>query len=73
MANSVDSDQTPQSAASDLGLHCFLRPVFPYTYGWYGKSNFIPADVSRNYQALIDRVLRVWTLFDRVFNSAEIV
>ena len=27
MANSVDPDQTPCSAASDLGLHCLLRPV----------------------------------------------
>ena len=27
MANRVDSDQTPQNAASDLGLHCLLRPV----------------------------------------------
>ena len=27
MANSVDPDQMPRSAASDLGLHCLLRPV----------------------------------------------
>ena len=26
-ANSADPDQTPRSAASDLGLHCLLRPV----------------------------------------------
>ena len=32
MANSVDPDQTSRSAASDLGLHCFLMPVFPKTY-----------------------------------------
>ena len=25
VANSVDPDQTPRSAASDLGLHCLLR------------------------------------------------
>ena len=25
VANSVDSDQTPLSAASDLSLHCLLR------------------------------------------------
>ena len=24
MANSVDADQTPRSAASDLGLHCLI-------------------------------------------------
>ena len=29
MANSVDPDQTPQNAASDLGLHCLLRPGCP--------------------------------------------
>ena len=42
VANSVDSDQTPRSAASDLGLHCLLRPVFPNTSCKYGnliKSN----------------------------------
>ena len=27
MTNSVDPDQTLQNAASDLGLHCLLRPV----------------------------------------------
>ena len=26
-ANSVDPDQTPRSAASDLGLHCLQRPI----------------------------------------------
>ena len=29
--NSVDPDQTPRSAASDLGLHCMLRPICPNT------------------------------------------
>ena len=29
---SVDPDQTPRSAASDLDLHCLLRPVCPNTY-----------------------------------------
>ena len=28
-ANSVDPDQTPRSAASDLGLHCLLGLVSP--------------------------------------------
>ena len=28
MANSVDPDQTPQNVASDLGLHCLVRPIF---------------------------------------------
>ena len=35
VANSVDSDQTPHSAASDLGLHCLLRHVSPNTYSKY--------------------------------------
>ena len=26
-ANSVDSDHTPRSAASDLGLHCLPCPI----------------------------------------------
>ena len=29
MANSVDPDQTPQNAASDLAPHSLLRPVYP--------------------------------------------
>ena len=31
VAHSVDPDQTPLSVASDLGLHCLLRIVFPNT------------------------------------------
>ena len=31
-ANNVDPDETPHSAASHLGLHCLLRPVYPNTY-----------------------------------------
>ena len=27
MTNSVNADQMPQNAASDLGLHCLHRPV----------------------------------------------
>ena len=27
IANSVDPDQIPHSAVSDLGLHCFQRPI----------------------------------------------
>ena len=36
MANSVDPDETPRSAASHQGLHCLLRPVCPNTYGKFG-------------------------------------
>ena len=37
MANSVDPDQTPRSVASDLGLHCFLSPVFLNTQNKYAN------------------------------------
>ena len=33
VANSVDPDETPRSAASHLGLYCLLRPDCPNTYG----------------------------------------
>ena len=36
VANSVDPDETPRSAASHLGLYCLLRPVCLNTYGKYG-------------------------------------
>ena len=32
MANNVEPDEVPRSAASHLGLHCLLRPVCPNTY-----------------------------------------
>ena len=38
VANSVDPDETPRSAASHLGLYCLLRPVCPNIYGKYGTS-----------------------------------
>ena len=37
VANSVDPDETPYSAASNLGLHYLLRPVCPITHGKYGS------------------------------------
>ena len=42
MANIVDPDETPPSAASHLGLHCLLRPVCPniHIYGKYGSYLF---------------------------------
>ena len=36
MANSVDPDQMPHSAASNLGLHCLQRPICPDTKCYYG-------------------------------------
>ena len=46
MVNSVDPDQTPRSAASDLGLHCLLRLICPYTLSKYG--NMIKSNPRRN-------------------------
>ena len=37
MANSVDPDQMPQNAASDLGLHRLQRLICPNTKGYYGN------------------------------------
>ena len=39
MANSIDPDQTPHSAASDLGLPCLQRPICPNTQGCYSSIN----------------------------------
>ena len=36
MANNVDPDQMPQNVASDLGLHCLLKPLCLNTYGKFG-------------------------------------
>ena len=36
VANSVDPGQMPHFVASDLGLHCLLRPLCLNTYGRYG-------------------------------------
>ena len=46
MANSVDPDQTPRCAASDLGLHCLLRPACPNTLSKCG--NLIKSNPLRN-------------------------
>ena len=40
VANSVDSDQTPHSVASDQGLHCLLGTVSPNTKGKYSMCYF---------------------------------
>ena len=37
MANSVDPDQMPHSAASDLGQHCLQRPTCPNIQGYYSS------------------------------------
>ena len=37
VANSVDQDETPRSAASNLGLYCLLRHICSNIYGKYGS------------------------------------
>ena len=46
VANSVEPDQMPQHAASDLGLHCLLRLVFPNMQSKY--PNLIKSNPFRN-------------------------
>ena len=41
VANSVDPDEMPHSAASHLGLHCLLRPFCPNAYGKCGTDIFL--------------------------------
>ena len=36
VSNSVAHDQASHSVATDLDLHCLLRPVCPNTQGKYG-------------------------------------
>ena len=43
VVNCVDPDQTPHSAASDLGLHCLIRPIDLSEY--LGKIRYAKRDV----------------------------
>ena len=45
IASSVDPDETPHSAASHLGLHSLLRPVYPNTHSKYSIL-LLPHEVS---------------------------
>ena len=58
VANSEDPDETPQNAASHLGLHCLLRPICPNTYGKYGNvvSTYVPyvvGDALESYRSFV--------------------
>ena len=39
VAISIDPNEMLRSAASHLGLNCFLRPACPNTYGKYVSPN----------------------------------
>ena len=45
--HNVDPDQTPQDAASDLGLHCLLMPLFYGTLGINGLTTFVPIEMNK--------------------------
>ena len=45
VANSIDPDENPHSAASHLDLHCLLRPVCPNIYGKYGIQIYLKSAI----------------------------
>ena len=72
MANSVDPDETPHSAASHLGLNCLLRPVCPNTYGKYGIASLVCVNngsVSDNEDLPRSSQIRVYTICSDNFIS----
>ena len=56
VANSVDLDEMPHSAASHQGLHCLLRPVCPNIYGNYGIQTERPEQTVDPYETLQNSV-----------------
>ena len=59
-ANSVEPDQTPQSAASDLGLDCCK---FPF-YGTLGLNELVAFDVKKNEKNKLSGEVSIFILFD---------
>ena len=60
MADSVDSDQMPQNAASDQSLHCLQRPICPNTLGYYGTSVGVSAQSDQILWCLYEETLHPW-------------
>ena len=60
VANSVDPDHMLHSPASNLGLHCLLKPVYLNTLGKYGKGFNITIFTKsiQTHQLLIKLVLK---------------
>ena len=56
MANRVDPDETPRSAASHLGLHCLLRLVCPNTDSKYGNVVGYGQDIPYPYTEVLKAV-----------------
>ena len=46
VANSVDPDQKPRYAASDLGLRCLLWAVCPNVKGYYGRPSTVTSTLT---------------------------
>ena len=55
MANSVDPDQMPLNAASDLDLHCLLRLVITFSIGTYRLYERLASDQGLNCLSLIQQ------------------
>ena len=70
-ANSVDPDQTPHSAASDLGLHCLpITLLWVSRLQWVKVPNNIVADDSQFFFIIFfreNKKFHVNCLLDRLF------
>ena len=63
VVNNVDPDQMPHFVASDLGLHCLLRPVCQFTYGEYSKHNCIlTAGHKTGHKKTMIMLIKYWLL-----------
>ena len=72
LANSLDPDQMPQNVASDQGLHCFLRPVWPSTYNKYGTKK---EEIISMWQCCIYMIehSKLLNIFNLLFYGEEMV
>ena len=68
MANSIDSDQKPQKTASDLGLHCLLKPDCPNTYGKYSID--LGDELNKQY-AFVQILMNIVCMYDYVVISMK--
>ena len=65
MANNVDPDEMQHSAESHLGLHRFIFPDCPNTYGKYGNYNRQSSSILISLQLIILLciICKVYTMF----------
>ena len=71
-ANSGDPDQTPRSAASDLGLHCLQINLLRFSrLQWVnGNEHTFREGNSVKLMSLVDYYLRLWLLLD-IFSTTQ--